>query len=79
MDNHWILPNRIKYMPCQTPSIKGTDGKMIHLTTKYTKEVCIIAENEKPLWQRFVDLSLHKKVGCLIDVGAICVGKSLKN
>ena len=58
MDNHWILPNRIKFTPCQTPSIKGTDGKMIYLVTNFTKEACVIVENEKPLWQRFVDLAL---------------------
>lgn len=52
---------------------------MIYLATKYTKDICVIVENEKPLWQRFVDQSLEKKVSCIIDVGAICVGKSLKN
>jgi hypothetical protein len=42
MDNHWLLPNKIKFTPCQTPSIKGTDGKMIDLTIKFTKEICVI-------------------------------------
>jgi hypothetical protein len=37
MDNHWLLPDKIKFTPCQTPSIKGTDGKMIDLTIKFTK------------------------------------------
>jgi len=79
MDNRWILPNKIKFTPCETPSIKGTDGKMIYLVTNFTKEICVIEENDKPLWQRLIDLSLKKKTGCLIDVGAICVGKSLKD
>jgi hypothetical protein len=79
MDNHWILPNKIKYTPCQTPSIKGTDGKMIYLILNYTKEICAIVENEKPLWQRFIQLALEKKTGCVLDVGAICVGRSLKD
>ena len=57
----------------------GTDGKMVHLITKFTRNVCLIAENEKTLWQRFVDLALEKKVGCIIDAGALCVGKSLKD
>lgn len=57
----------------------GTDGKMIHLITKFTKEVALIEENNKTLWQRFVDLALEKKVGCIIDAGAICVGKSLRD
>lgn len=52
---------------------------MIYLTLKNTREICAIVENEKPLWQRFIQLALEKKTGCLIDVGAICVGKSLKN
>jgi hypothetical protein len=42
MDNHWLLPNKIKFNPCQTPSIKGTDGKMIDLTIRFTKEICVI-------------------------------------
>lgn len=79
MDNHWILPNKIKFTPCQTPNIRGTDGKMIYLVTQFTREICTIAENDQPLWQRFITLALQKKVGCIIDVGAICVGKSLKN
>ena len=37
MDNHWVLPSNIKLSPFQTPSIRGTDGKMIHLVTKFTK------------------------------------------
>jgi hypothetical protein len=40
--------------------------------------VALIEENNKTLWQRFVDLALEKKVGCIIDAGAICVGKSLR-
>lgn len=36
MDNHYILPNKIKFTPCATPSILGTDGKMIYLVTKFT-------------------------------------------
>lgn len=37
MDNHWILPKKIKFSPCETPSIKGTDGKMLYLASKFIK------------------------------------------
>ena len=77
-DNRFVFPNQLHWKPCETPAIKGTDGKMIYLITKYTEKVCVIAENDKTLWQRFVDLALKEKVGCIIDVGALCVGKSLK-
>lgn len=39
----------------------------------------MIEETRQTLWQRFINLSLEKKVGCIIDVGALCVGKSLKH
>lgn len=52
---------------------------MVHLITKFTNEVALIEENNKTLWQRFIDLALEKGVGCIIDAGAICVGKSLRD
>lgn len=77
-DNRFVFPNRLTWKPCQSPSIKGTDGQMINLIIDHTNQICVIPENEKTLWQRFVDLSLEMKAGCIIDVGALCVGKSLK-
>lgn len=78
-DNRWLYSNRLKWRPSKTPEIQGTDGKMLHLITKFTNEVALIEENNKTLWQRFVDLALEKKVGCIIDAGALCVGKSLRD
>jgi hypothetical protein len=31
------------------------------------------------MWKRFVDLALSKEVGCIIDAGALCAGRSLRN
>lgn len=78
-DNRWLYSNLLTWRPCKSPDIRGTDGKMIHLITKFTRSVCLIEENKKTLWQRFIDLALEKKVGCIIDAGALCVGKSLKD
>lgn len=78
-DNRWLYSNLLKWKPCRSPEIMGTDGKMVHLITKFTNEVALIEENNKTLWQRFIDLALEKKVGCIIDAGAICVGKSLRD
>lgn len=41
-DNHWLYSDKLNWKPCQTPSIKGTDGKMIHLITKNTIKICLI-------------------------------------
>lgn len=35
-DNRWLYSNRLKWRPSTTPQIKGTDGKMLHLITKFT-------------------------------------------
>ena len=77
-DNHWLYSNKLTWSPCETPAIKGTDGKMLYLIAKFTKSIKLIIENEKTLWQRFIDLALLNNVGCIIDAGALCVGKSLE-
>jgi hypothetical protein len=41
-DNRWLYSNRLKWRPCNTPDIRGTDGKMLHLITKFTNEVALI-------------------------------------
>ena len=41
-DNRWLYSNRLKWRPSTTPEIKGTDGKMLYLITKYTNEVALI-------------------------------------
>ena len=77
-DNRFVFPEKLSWKPCQTPTIKGTDGQMMQLLIDNTKEICVIEEDKMTLWQRFISLALQKKVGCIIDVGALCVGKSLK-
>lgn len=79
----------LKYLKSETPDIQGTDGKMVHLITQFSR-VCMIREDdkikgddkigagEKILWKRFVNLALSNKVGCIIDAGALCVGRSLR-
>ncbi len=52
---------------------------MLHLMLKNTLLVQTIKEDNDPLWQRFIENALEEKVGCVIDVGAILAGKSLKN
>lgn len=36
-DNRWLYSDKLYWKPCQTPNIKGTDGKMVYLIKKYTK------------------------------------------
>lgn len=52
---------------------------MVHLISEFTNEICLIEENKDIIWKRFVDLALLKGVGCIIDAGALCVGKSLRD
>ena len=75
-DNHWLYSNKLT-CPCETPAIKGTDGKMLYLIAKFTKSIKLIKDNEKTLWQRFINFSLLNDVGCIIDAGALCAGLSL--
>lgn len=78
-DNRWLYPNMLNWKPCDTASIKGTDGKMIHLITKFTQDIKLIRETKDSQWQRFISTALKMKVGCIIDAGALCVGKSLED
>ena len=32
-----------------------------------------------PLWQRFITKALESEANCIIDAGALCVGRSLKH
>jgi hypothetical protein len=35
-DNRWIFSDKLLWKPCESPSIKGTDGKMITLIRDFT-------------------------------------------
>ena len=88
-DNRQLYSNLLQYLKSKTPDIEGTDGKMVHLITKFSK-VCMIEEDKKIerknkigedkriLWKRFINQALSHKVGCIIDAGALCVGRSLR-
>lgn len=41
-DNHWLYSDKLKWRPCQTPTIKGTDGRMLYLIAKNTKDIILI-------------------------------------
>lgn len=37
IDNRWVMPNKITWVPCQEDDIKSTNGKMINMILKSTQ------------------------------------------
>lgn len=82
-DSRWVFPAYLNWVPSHDDEIRGTDGKNISLLFSQTKSVVEIKdEYEKEslswTWQKFVSKALSEKVECIIDAGAILVGKSVE-
>lgn len=80
-DTRWLFPNYLKWSPSNNDAINGTDGKMIHLMLNNTCGILTVKDGKESLWERFCQHVLEiddDKVGCIIDAGAILVGKSFE-
>ena len=54
---------------------------MVHQLLRSTKEILVIKEGKESLWERFCQNVLElrdEEMGCIIDAGAILVGKSFE-
>jgi hypothetical protein len=79
-DSRFLLPLKLTWQPSPNDVINGTDGKMIHLLIKHTLAIEPIKDGRDSLWMRLCQQALElipKGVSCIIDAGAILVGKSL--
>ncbi len=80
-DSHFLLPLKLTWQPSPNDVINGTDGKMIHLLIKHTLTIDPIEDGADSLWMRLCQQALElipNGVSCIIDAGAILVGKSLE-
>jgi len=78
-DTHWLFPLRLKLEKSPSDIINGDDGSMLHRMRCHTIDIKSIEEGDQNLWERLCiqTLKLIKSgVGCIIDAGAILVGKS---
>ena len=76
-----LFPTYIKFRTNENLRIKGTDGKMLDMLLQNTLDVIDIDESDAPQWSRFLESSLqlrNKQLGCVIDAGALLVGKELR-
>ena len=78
-DIHRLFPTYINLKR----SHEGTDGKMLDMLMENTLEVMEIRESDLPQWSRFLNVVLELEsedegISCVIDAGALLVGKELK-
>lgn len=78
-DCRLLFPHSVTWDPTPNENILATDGKMIYLAIKHTKRLISLVEDKMPLWQRFITKALENEANCIIDAGALCVGRSLKH
>lgn len=75
-----MFPAQLTWVPSRDADIRGTDGKNIGLLMNQTKSVVEIAGSEHDsTWLKFINIALREGVTCIIDAGAILVGKSIRD